>query len=234
MSAVEARVNSGESKSSTMSKTSDVIARPQQIDPGNQGRSWRWRIEPALLAFALLGVAGCNAGAEGGGTTPRSAPPAKPIGLTITSYNYTNRYIDQFFVNGQGGGNVFVSTPDAGGGKGTCCVMYAPGTPPPKTVRVKWQASGCMYRETNSSGEVSSWTHSYFKEADAPVDPRVPTNPANFEVHFYPDGHVEAAITGEISLPRLKLPESREDRSDYPDCPGSKKPESNVHVETQR
>lgn len=186
-----------------------------------------------LLAWMATAAVGCDAGAPGG-ASPGTAPPAKPVGLTIAGYNYTNRYIDQFFVNGHGGGNLFVSTETSGGGGGVCCVMYTPGLPTPKTVRVKWQASGCMYRETNSSGEVSRWTHSYFKEADAVVDPRVPASPTRFEVHFYPDGHVEAAITDEMSSPRLKLSSQREDRSDYPDCPGGNKPESNVHVETQR
>jgi hypothetical protein len=156
------------------------------------------------------------------------------VGLTITSYNYTNRYIDEFFVNGQGGGNVFVSTETSGGGKGTCCVMYTPGLPPPKTVRVRWQASGCTYYGVDSGGERYSRGHSFFKEVDVPVDPNVPANPKNFEVHFYPDGHVEAAITDSMSPPRLKLPADRSDRSNLPDCPGGNKPESNVHVETQR
>lgn len=211
----------------------DDIAQPRQAASVTPRRSSRGRIEPVLLVVAVIAMVGCNAGTEGG-ATPRPAPSPKAIGLGLSGYNYTNRYIDQFYVNGQGGGNVFVSSETSGGGGGTCCVMYTPGTAPPKTVRVKWQASGCMYRETNSSGEVSRWTHSYFKEVDAAVHPHVPANPVNFEVHFYPDGHVEAAITEEMSWPRLKLHESREDRSDYPDCPGGKKPESNVHVETQR
>lgn len=133
-----------------------------------------------------------------------------------------------------GGGNVFVSSETSGGGGGSCCVMYTPGTPPPKTVRVKWQASGCTYHYSSSGNEKLSRAHHFFKEVDAVVDPHVPANPVNFEVHFYPDGHVEAAITDEVSWPRLKLSKSRADRNDYPDCPGGKKPESNVHVEFQR
>jgi len=35
--------------------------------------------------------------------------------LGITGYNYTNRYIDGFSVNGQGGGNVLISEDHAGG-----------------------------------------------------------------------------------------------------------------------
>lgn len=51
------------------------------------------------MAFA---VSGCNAGAEGS-AVPRTTPPSKPIGLALSGYNYTNRYIDQFYVNGRGG-----------------------------------------------------------------------------------------------------------------------------------
>ena len=36
--------------------------------------------------------------------------------LGITGYNYTNRSIDGFSVNGQGGGNVLISEDHAGGG----------------------------------------------------------------------------------------------------------------------
>jgi len=189
--------------------------------------------KPLLLAWLATAAAGCDAGAPSE-ASQRTAPPAKPVGLTIAGYNYTNRYIDQFFVNGQGGGNLFVSTETSGGGGGVCCVMYTPGLPPPKTVRVKWQASACLYHYKGSDGTPFSRTHSYFKEADAVVDPRVPAHPNNFEVHFYPDGHVEAAITDQISSPRLKLSSRREDNSDYPHCPGGNKPESTVHVETQR
>jgi hypothetical protein len=185
-----------------------------------------------LHALVVVAVSGCDVGGHSG-ATPQAVPIGKPVGLTITSYNYTNRYIDQFFVNGAGGGNVFVSTESSGGGKGTCCVMYTPGTPPPKTVRVRWQASGCTYYGVDSGGERYSRGHSFFKEVDAPVNPNAPAHPVNFEVHFYPDGHVEAAITDHISEPRLKLPGTRADRSNLPDCPGGRQPESNVHVETQ-
>ena len=192
------------------------------------------RLRSSTALFAALGVAACHAqsGVTASGGT--AVPAGKPIMLTITSYNYTNRYIDQFFVNGRGGGNVFVSTPDAGGGKGSCCVVYTPGAPAPKTVKVKWQASGCVYYYRSSDGEPISRAHHFFKEIEAPVAPMAPANPVNFEVHFYPDGHVEAAITDTISAPRVKLPQGRADRSDYPDCPGGTKPTSNVHVETQR
>ena len=66
--------------------------------------------------------------------------------------------------------------------------------------------------------------HSFFKTIEVPVNPQVPANPGYFEVHFYPDGHVEAAITEHSSSPRLILSKDREDRSDYPRCPDDQKP----------
>jgi hypothetical protein len=44
--------------------------------------------------------------------------------LAIVGYNYTERYIDSFHVNGQGGGNLYVSGPTAGGGSSACCVSW--------------------------------------------------------------------------------------------------------------
>ncbi|MFZ5520651.1 MAG: hypothetical protein ACOZD0_05545, partial [Pseudomonadota bacterium] len=43
-----------------------------------------------------------------------AAEPARPggpryVSLTIEGYNYTDDYIDQFTVNGQGGGNLYLS-----------------------------------------------------------------------------------------------------------------------------
>jgi hypothetical protein len=42
-------------------------------------------------------------------------------GLVIIGYNYTSRYIDQFSVDGAGGGNLYVSGPSSGGGGIVCC-----------------------------------------------------------------------------------------------------------------
>jgi hypothetical protein len=47
------------------------------------------------------------------------------------------------------------------------------------------------------------------KQAWVSVNPPFPADPQNFEVHFYADGHVEAAVTHWSSPPRTKLPEGR-------------------------
>ena len=173
-----------------------------------------------------MAVTGCDA-KEGPPKPPAAsefAAAREPVGLTIYGYNYTNRYIDQFYVNGNAGSNLGVSTPTAGGSKTVCCFTYTPGTPAPKTVTVKWQHGACMYREKTSYGEIFSSIHSYFKTIEVPVNPKIPANPGYFEVHFYPDGHVEAAITEHQSGGRLHLDKDREDRSDYPRCPNDQKP----------
>jgi hypothetical protein len=66
--------------------------------------------------------------------------------------------------------------------------------------------------------------HSFFREIRVKVDPRLPDDPQEFEVHFYPDGHVEAAITDGSSSPRLVYSKGREDRSEFPRCPNEKEP----------
>jgi hypothetical protein len=62
-----------------------------------------------LIVWLLAAMTGCSR--------------AKPVGLAIEGYNYTNRFIDSFTVtdedgNGAWGGNVFLSSPTSGGGGG--------------------------------------------------------------------------------------------------------------------
>lgn len=193
-----------------------------------QVASVRYVVHLVILSLCLcMALSACDAqlpivAAESAAATVASHSN-KPRGLTLSGYNYTDRYIDQFSVNGQGGGNLFVSTPTSGG-TNVCCISYTPGRPAPKAVTVRWQSGACKYKATNMYGETSTWTHGSFKEMEVPVSPIVPTNPRYFEVHFYPDGHIEAAITAEQSHGRLHLSEDREDRSEYPRCPNDHKP----------
>ncbi len=194
----------------------------------NQYFSKRWSTFFVGLLLVVSGLSACGARTPTSDATQnarKKLPMGTTIGLTLVGYNYTNRYIDEFSVDGVGGGNLFVSGPTSGGGGDVCCVNYITG-PGEWKVHVKWQADACTYDEhTWSNGEKHSEIYSYFKEADVLVDPHVPDHPAYFEVHFYPDGHVEAVITEHASPPRLKLSKSREDRSPYRQCPNDKKPE---------
>lgn len=146
------------------------------------------------------------------------------IQLTLHGYNYTDRYIDQYSVNGSGGGNLFVSGPGSSGGGSVCCVRHVQGTVR-RVVTIKWQSDACYYSEKSKfSLKKVDQLHSFYKQTDVVVDPKVPENPQYFEVHFYPDGHVEAAITDAVSRSRLPLPKDREDNSEFPRCPNDQKP----------
>jgi hypothetical protein len=146
------------------------------------------------------------------------------MNLTLKGYNYTSRYIDTFSVNGQGGGNLYVSGPTSSGGSGICCVTYVYGAKA-KEVTVRWQFSGCMYRADSelASGD-THLQHNFYREVRVQVDPEIPPQPEFFEVHFYPDGRVRAAITDRASPPRLVLSKSREDNADYSRCPRDEEP----------
>lgn len=147
------------------------------------------------------------------------------VALTLVGYNYTNRSIGIFSVNGAGGGNLRVSTPTSGGGGSACCVTYVVGINPLR-VFVRWQSDACTYNnEIYSNGERGYEIYRYFKEAEIDVNPSIPARPAYLEVHFYPDGHLEAAITAEDSAPRLKLNKAREDKTPYRKCPNDERPE---------
>jgi Protein of unknown function (DUF3304) len=90
-----------------------------------------------LIGLALSASAcGCNPQAPATAlSAPSSASRAVAVAeanvqahnLTIYGYNYTDTGIGSFEVNGQGGGNLEVSIPTAGGGKSTCCLtVYTP------------------------------------------------------------------------------------------------------------
>lgn len=200
-------------------------------NPGSRTAGARW-LTSISFAMVVMTSAACHGQspeptAIDASATP-SSPPAKAqkgtrINLTLTGYNYTNRYIDQFDVDGQGGGNIRVSGPNSAGNGSACCVSYRSGAPARK-VKIRWQRDACTYNERINEGERSYEIHPFFKEVEVQVDPQIPDYPRYFEVHIYPDGHAEAAITEHESGARLVLNKDREDRTRYPRCPDGKKP----------
>lgn len=173
------------------------------------------------LAFVVPFLVACKDG-RGEQKSPLSSS-SRPVMLGIIGFNYTNHYIAQFYVNGTGGGNLGVSSPTGSGGGTTCCAAYVPGTPLPIKVHVKWTAGGCTYITRSESNnpyikpkDVEEVLY-FYREADVLVNGPIPLDPSNMEIHFYPDGHVEAAITAEYSQNRLKLPKEREING-YPSC----------------
>jgi hypothetical protein len=185
-------------------------------------KTMRWVLARSALGLAVL--AG-PAAADGSSVdrAPAHPPIPRPVHLSIHGFNYTDYYIDDFTVNSQSGGNVFLSTPTAGGGKTACCVSYYPGRALPFKVKVEWTADPCTYFERNSANEVFDKTRWQWKEKEVMVHGPIPAEPRHFEVHFYPDGRIEAAITDRDSLPRLRLEEDSPSRlkvraAGYPLC----------------
>jgi hypothetical protein len=179
----------------------------------------------AYGAIWLAAIAGPVAadGSPAHQTAQPALPVARTIDLSINGFNYTDYYIDHFTVNGNGGGNVFLSTPTAGGGGTSCCITYYPGRSLPFKVKVGWTANPCTYFKTNSDNEVFEKTRWQWKEKEVMVHGPVPAEPQHFEVHFYPDGRIEAAITDRDSPPRLRLDEDSPSRlkakaKGYPKC----------------
>lgn len=108
----------------------------------------------------------------------------KTHSLAIVGYNYNDRYMDSFFVNGQGGGNMGVSWPGSSGQGSICCVNWRDGSKLPKKINVQWVAAYCMQRRTNSDGETKDWREPVWKSADVDLNGPVPANPQNLEIHF--------------------------------------------------
>ena len=132
-------------------------------------------------------------------TACQEGPKAEPKMLGITGYNYTDRYIDRFSVNGQGGGNVLLSDDADGGGKTACCIVWRPGTALPVTMRVEWTYG---MEGDLQTGEVfrQSETHSVEAELKGPI----PEKPTVFAVHFYPDNTVQVEVAEDYPEPRIK------------------------------
>jgi len=152
-----------------------------------------------LLFGGLAVLAACNESKTEAGPSERPARAedtsviTRRASLEINGFNYTDLYIDSFEVNGQGGGNLFVSSPTSGGGGGVCCVSFMPGSKLPIRLNIKWTRDG------------KRWC-----EKEALVTGTVPANPRHLGVHFFPDGRIEAEITEHYAEPKLRLEDFNE------------------------
>ena len=192
--------------------------------PRSSRQQARARALSAVALFVMTGFSACAASSD----AAPSAPSTLSESLLLQGYNYTDHYIDSFSVNGQGGGNLFESTPTSGGGGSVCCVAWRPDSKLPVKIKVRWVAGYCMYTETNQYGRSHDWRRSLWKEQDALITEAIGNKPRALEVHFYPDGRIEAAVTPGDSPPRLKLP--RDDNRNrpsvsqaFPRCPDDDK-----------
>jgi hypothetical protein len=180
----------------------------------------------ALLTLLLLSVAtvsGCRAQQFDAASNGKSND--EYVILDLVGYNYTDRDIDSYSVDGQGGGNVRLSSPTSGGSGSVCCVKLWNDTVGPIQVKIRWQVDGCKYIARSSSDDVEEIIHDFYKEAEVTVSRDAGIKPKRLEVHFYQDGSVQAALTERFSLPRVLRDERRADKSSFPRCKDDAKPE---------
>jgi len=162
------------------------------------------------------------------GAISTAAEPPPPTGttlkLTIMGFNYSDKDINDFYVDGTGGGNLSVSSASGGGGGSMCCALYTTGNPAPN-IRVRWQFDACTYNiRYDEDGTEFNDIFSIYKTATIRVA-TVSSNPKYLEIHISPDGHVEAAITDEVSSPRLVLDQNRRVNIPFRKCPNGTRPD---------
>ncbi|MFN3915394.1 MAG: DUF3304 domain-containing protein [Aquabacterium sp.] len=115
--------------------------------------------------------------------------------LGITGYNYTNRYIDGFSVNGQGGTNIRALT--IGSGE-ACCIVLRVDQELPVKVFVEWTygVEGDL-----RTGKIFRQSENHQMEVDL-VGP-IPKDPTIFVVHFYPDNTVQVEVAADYPKSRI-------------------------------
>ena len=174
------------------------------------------------LFFALSACDGRFRQSPGGADATGESLQSVQSELAIVGYNYTAKYIDSFDVGPVGGGNIHLSSETGGGGGIVCCFSYYRDIGP-KTAKVEWTDDLCKYNvKTHSNGETSADFHTKLRSSSVEIETPVPPNPQFLEIHFYPDGTVQAALTETISRPRILLSKSR--AQPMPICPNNSKP----------
>ncbi|WP_169708645.1 DUF3304 domain-containing protein [Trinickia terrae] len=132
-----------------------------------------------------------------------SSRAKEPHELAIVGYDYTDRAISEFSVNDAWAGNLELSTPTNGGGSSVCCVTLARSTKTPFWITVRYRKDAL---ESYPPRKIVEPAGGYI-DAKVEVKGSIPDDASYLEIHFFPDGHLEAAISGQDgpSPPRLKL-----------------------------
>ncbi|WP_158939150.1 DUF3304 domain-containing protein [Burkholderia sp. S171] len=148
----------------------------------------RWVLAAIAGLLTLVSLSGCA---------------KDPYMLGIMGYNYTDRAIADFAVNGAAGSNVELSTPTAGGGKTSCCVVLGGDIKTPLWIDIEYKMSAL---ESFPPRKIIEPSGKYMK-ARVEVKGPIPPDPSYLGIHFYPDHHIEATISGANGPlpPRLKL-----------------------------
>ena len=182
-------------------------------------------IRMIAMFWICLSISACNGSSEPspGRTETTQAPlQSGKKELAIVGYNYTAKHINSFDVGPVGGGNVHLSSETGGGGGIVCCFPFQRDVGP-RTVDVEWTDSICKYNvATHSNGATTFTIHRELRKSSVEIATPVPRDLQYLEIHFYPDGTVQAAITATISPPRIVLSKSR--GKPLPICINNSKP----------
>ena len=108
--------------------------------------------------------------------------------VCLQGFNHTTRYISDYRVNGQWGGNISEKEGDDeyGGGGGFSCGSAIETGP----VKVMWQFPLQTREQLNKGIEVPPETH----EATVPMPEAESNHSRYFQVHIFPDHHVELQL----------------------------------------
>lgn len=171
-------------------------------------------IRTVYLAFALTLISACDQSAVENRYRIHSQSihggSNKSIGLAIHGYNYTDRVIELFSIDSQGGGNIAVSSPTSGGGKTTCCLRWYLGSELSRPVKIEWM----RYKNDKE----------FWCKKTVMLEAPFPYRPTDVGVHFMPDGNIKVEVTE--GYPDLKLSLDRFD-------PGHRKEENNIVLDEQ-
>lgn len=145
--------------------------------------------------------------------------------LGLVGYNYTDREIENYSVDGVSGGYIRKSSPTSGGSGITCCVRLLKELNGTIQVKVRWQVDGCRYLIKDFDGKAETARHFFYREEEVSVTIPLGKTIAYLETHFYPNGRPQVKLSEYSSLPALALDKKRPDRSLFPRCKNDQQPE---------
>jgi len=149
----------------------------KQTDPSTKSKSDYWTPLAVLLIVATVAYWALEI------RKPSS------YGVCLNGFNHTTRGISEYRVNGDWGGNISPKEPGdeyGGGGKFSCGSTISG-----ETVTVKWSFPLQTREQLNKGIEVPPETH----EVTVPMPKAESNHSRYFQVHIFPDNHVELKLT---------------------------------------
>ncbi|WP_156954414.1 DUF3304 domain-containing protein [Paraburkholderia acidipaludis] len=113
----------------------------------------------------------------------------------LMGFNRTDRYIAQFYVEGQWGGNLFPKG-NGGGGSATCCTSIPRGS---KTLHVRW----VLGWKTDEQFRNRAPQETYEADVPLPVMPRGAKS-GHIQIYFFPGNRISAMYTTDLDESEVK------------------------------